>query len=86
MSPDNQATTEAEKFFEKMYGWGDPETLKKDLSAIIGNNNVSLDEETLEKYARDYSFVKARKPSCVIFVETQEQEKVYGPVFASMTI
>ncbi|MFC1860795.1 FAD-binding oxidoreductase [Chloroflexota bacterium] len=47
--------------------------LKTDLAGIVGSEHVSNDADVLEKYSKDYSFVKARRPSCVAFPQNTEE-------------
>ena len=47
--------------------------LKEDLTSIVGAEYVSGDEETLEKYSKDYSFVKPRRPSYVVYPKNKEE-------------
>lgn len=46
---------------------------KKDLEKIVGKGNVLDDEAALKKYSCDQSFVQARRPDFVVFVEKVEQ-------------
>jgi len=46
---------------------------KSHLEKIVGKKNVLEDEETLNNYAQDQSFVKKCMPDMVVFAETFEQ-------------
>jgi FAD/FMN-containing dehydrogenase len=48
-------------------------TIKEELVGIVGSEYVSDDPETLEKYAKDYSFVQPRMPSYVVFPKNTEE-------------
>jgi len=47
--------------------------LKRELASIVGSEYVSHDPDILEKYARDYSFVPPRRPSCVAYPKNTEE-------------
>ena len=46
---------------------------KAELEKIVGKGNVLDDEKSLKEYSRDQSFVTARRPDMVVFVEKAEQ-------------
>ena len=46
---------------------------KQQLEKIAGSGNVYDDDETLNHYAGDQSFVQRRRPDMVVFVETVKQ-------------
>jgi FAD/FMN-containing dehydrogenase len=47
--------------------------LKEELASIVGSEYVSDDPDTIEKYAKDYSLVQPRRPSCVVFPKNTEE-------------
>jgi len=47
--------------------------IKEELVGIVGSEYVSDEPETLEKYARDYSFVQPRMPSYVVSPKNTEE-------------
>ena len=49
--------------------------IKEELVGIVGSEYVSDDPETLEKYAKDYSFVQPRMPSYVVSPKTPRKSK-----------
>jgi len=51
--------------------------LKKQFENIIGSQNIFDDQETLDKYSKDQSFVPYVKPDFVIFPKsTEEVQKI----------
>jgi FAD/FMN-containing dehydrogenase len=46
---------------------------KEGLLKIVGSKNVFDDEETLEEYSRDMSFVKPRRPYCVVKPKSKDE-------------
>ncbi|RMF94777.1 MAG: FAD-binding oxidoreductase [Candidatus Schekmanbacteria bacterium] len=47
--------------------------IKKKLAGIVGESNVKDDDETRERYSKDVSLSKPRKPSFVVYPENTEQ-------------
>jgi len=47
--------------------------IKNDVADIVGSKYVSDDPEVLEKYSKDHSFVKPRKPSVVAYPANKEE-------------
>jgi FAD/FMN-containing dehydrogenase len=47
--------------------------MKQALAGIVSAEQVSDEPETLERYARDYSLVQPRMPSCVVFPRNTEE-------------
>jgi len=47
--------------------------MKQELAGIVGSEYVSDDPETIEKYAKDYSFVQPRRPSYVAYPRNTEE-------------
>ena len=48
-------------------------TIQSDLISILNTDNVSIEESVLDEYSKDYSFVKPRRPNCVVFAENATQ-------------
>lgn len=46
---------------------------KEELVKIVGPKNVLDDQETLEDYSKDHSFVPPRKPSCVVKPKSSDE-------------
>jgi len=47
--------------------------LSQDLAAIVGADGVTDEADVLEGYARDYSLVQPRRPSCVAYPQDAQQ-------------
>lgn len=51
--------------------------MKIDLANIVGPDYFTDDTDTLEKYSKDYSLVRPRRPNCVVYAkDTDEVQKV----------
>lgn len=48
------------------------ESIRKELAGIVGKSNVKDDDETREKYSRDVSISKNRRPSFVVYPQKTE--------------
>lgn len=59
--------------FGSLYGWSDPAVLKAEMAKFVGPDNVIVDAEALEAYARDLSFSRPGWASCAVFVQNTEQ-------------